>query len=408
MVEANQFQAMVTSFFTLPIALALMLLSMVSGLRFLDAGRLRHAVMAGLLALVLAAVHPYDIVTLLAVLAVWTLLRPVADRAKLDQRAWLGRIAGMWLVPAIASPYLIYSLLITRSDPVLSQVKWFMPVPGILPHVLGYGLPLLLTVIALTLPTVWRHNRQVLLLAAWLALAVVLLMLPISFRRKLIWGAHVPMCLLAAMGAVAFWRGLVRQFVDGQVRQITGVAAAAVLVVVCGIGSAVFYAGLFQRNERHSFGDYLPDEYVKALDWLSEHHQPGDVVLAGPRLTAMVPGRTGCTVFYGHWAQTLDRPGKMGFVQALFGPPGRLPLAAVKGLLARNRVHYVVLDAGSMNWQRGVPRQLPAMTFLPLTKVAFVNPLVVILAIQEFQPRSDSRPWTSGDWQGSEDVPAAP
>jgi hypothetical protein len=114
----------------------------------------------------------------------------------------------------------------------------------------------------------------------------------------------------------------------------------------------------------------------------------------------MVPGCTGRTVFEGHWAQTLDRRSKLGFVQAIFRPPGPVPLETIRRVLARNRVRYVVLDAASMGWQRGVPPELPRMAFLPLVKVAFVNPLVVILEIKDFEARSDTQPWTSGDWRG--------
>ena len=55
LVEANQFQAMVTSFFTLPIALGLMLLAMVWSLRYFESGRLRDALIGGIFALGLAA-----------------------------------------------------------------------------------------------------------------------------------------------------------------------------------------------------------------------------------------------------------------------------------------------------------------------------------------------------------------
>jgi len=408
MVEANQFQAMVTSFFTLPIALGLMLLSMVYGLRFMQTGRWRQAVAAGLLALVLAAVHPYDIITLFAVLAVWTLLWPLAARPKLDSRTWLRRAAGMWLVPAIASPYIVYGLMVTRSDPVLSQLKWAMDVPGLWPHLLGYGLPLLLAVFALLLPAVWKHNRLVLLLAAWLLTAVVLVNLPVAFERKLIWGVHVPMCLLAAMGALAAWRRLAAAAADRTTRIAAGVLAAATLVGACGVGSYVLYRGLFARNEQIFFGDYMPEPYMQSLGWLAQHHRPGEVVLAGPALTALVPGYTGDTVFYGHWAQTLDPERKLDFLKALVGPPGGLAPAAIRRILSRNRVRYIVLDAMGMGWRNGIPGHLPRMTLSPATKVVYRNPLVVILEVLGYKPQSETQLWASGNWEGPSNGMAQP
>jgi hypothetical protein len=390
LVEATGFQAMVSSFLTLPIALALMLWAMVWALRYLETGRLRDAGIGGLFALALAATHQYDMVTLYSVVGVWTFL--VGRK----------RLAGMVLFVGLSIPFCFYSLAVVKLDPVLSRVRWQMDMPPPAAHVLGWGLPLLLGGVALLVPGVWRQNRHVKLLRAWLAVNVVLLLLPLGFQRKLIWGMHVVLCLLAAMLCGWLLRLAAERLRRRWLRIGLRGAAVVTLVGFCAIGSAVSYVKLLQRNTRHGFGDYVPVSYLEALHWLEQHSEPGDVVLAAPEVAPLLPGRTGNTVFEGHWAQTLDRPQKYTFELELFRVPSKLTPDMVRGVLSRNRVRYLLFDVVSarrhqlptatpFSWADGQPSPelaIPAegFVFAPLARLVYRNAAVIIWEVNGYRP----------------------
>jgi hypothetical protein len=386
MPDANVFPVLVTSFFTLPVALGLMLWSMIWAVRYLDGGRLRDALIGGGFALALVLVHQYDVVTLYAVLGVWTLLA--------RRQRW----PGMLILAVIPLPYVLYSLVLVLRDPVLSQVSWTMPVPTATAHLVGWGMPLLAGVAALVTPRVWGDYRHVRLLLAWLLVNVALLFVPIGFRRRLIWGLYVPICLLAAMGAVTFGRAILGRGLQAGRRIAIGAVAAAAFLVFCAWGSGEFYVRLFERNRMLLFGDYLPDSYVEALAWLDEHAGGGDVVLTTPAIAAFVPGRTGTAVFWGHWAQTIDRQEKHRFLMSIFsGAP--VDTGDVRRILQRNRVRFIVADRVSVGRYR-IPTDASVYAFRPFVRPVFANAAVHIWEVADHRPQPDDEPWPSGDWRG--------
>ena len=392
--EAFGLRAICSSFFTLTLALALMLLVAVSMLRYFRSGRLRHAAAAGAIALLLATVHPYDLVTLYAVLGVWTL--------DAGRRRW----PGMIVLVALSAPYLLYGFLAIRLDPVLSRIVWVMEMPPVSAYAIGWGLPLALSVLGLLLPTVWRENRHVRLLLAWLAVQLLLLLVPLEFRRKLNLGLHVILSLLAAMTirTLAAWM-TARVVEDSRRRTVAGAAVALPLVALMAVGS--FHLLLFQLRDR-TFGRFLPVELVEALRELDERSGEEDVVLAGPALAGFVPGWAGATSFWGHWAQTVDIEGKVDLARRLLAPDGAIDPDAAARALAGHRIRWVVLDAASaaMGAGAGQPSIAPAaggepwplpverLPVAPFTRPVFENARAVILEVlpELLQPSPSASP----------------
>ena len=112
---------MASSFFTLPAALGLLLLACVHVIRYLRGGPMRDAVVAGLYALGLAAVHQYDLVTFGVVAGLWTLLAG---------RRYFGGMAVAFLIPA---PYVLYSLAVVTAHALTGLHGSVSEVGGALP-----------------------------------------------------------------------------------------------------------------------------------------------------------------------------------------------------------------------------------------------------------------------------------
>jgi hypothetical protein len=387
MSEANQFLAMITSFFTLTVSLALMLTAMVHFLRHLRTGRPREAWVTGLYGLALCATHQYDALVLFGVLGAWTWLA--------GPRFYAGFIAAA--VPSL--PFGLYSLALLFFDPVFSRLAWDMPVPTPTAHLLGYGLPLALALLALVLPGVRRDNRNVPQLGAWLLVAGVLLLLPLGFERKLIWGAHVAICVLAAMSTVFCLERATSRFEAASRRRMLVGAGGVAVALVCSIGSIQFYGLLLDRSRGHQWFDYLPGPYLEAIAWLDRNAQPGEVVLAAPKLAAMLPGRAGTTVFLGHWAQTVEATAKEEVVAQLLGPPRGADLQELSRLLERNRVRYIVADVATAQMY-GRSNIRTGFAFERLAKLAFGNQAVTIWRLDS-GGGSETEPWPDGDWRGA-------
>lgn len=367
LVESDLFRAWTSSFMTLPLSAALFTLSLVYALELFRDGNSRSAVRCGLAALGLAMTHQYDMVGWLAVLAAWALLW--RSRAGVALRP-----GGLLVAVAIPLPFCLYSVAVVRFSEVFSRVTWEMPRPALAAHALGWGLPLILAVAALALPAVRRSYPGSALLGVWLAVHVVLSRLPLGFERKLIWGATIPLCLLAAMATVEGVRRLRR----GATPRL---ALCVLVAAFCAIGSVRGYAGLFESQRAHSFGHYLPDSYREAIGWIDQNTLPGAVVMATPGIAPMLPGRAGVTVFYGHWAQTLDAQPKRDLLMRLFGPPGAIDPATARETLDRHGVDYVVLDAVSVS-RFGLASDPATLVFVPWVRPVFRNDAVVVWQVE--------------------------
>jgi hypothetical protein len=389
MAEANEFGAMATSFFTLPLALTFMLLTFLHALLYVDTGRTAEAVWSGLDALALATTHQYDMVTVYGVLAVFAV---IAGRRGL---------VALGVVAAISLPFCLYSFAVVRLDPVFSlHTQAELESPTMAAYVAGWGLPLVLAAVALAVPAVRQRGRDVAFLATWLVVNAGLLAAPIGFERKLMWGIHVPMCLLAAMLVVTGLRRLAAAVRPRAAWAIVLVGALAV-TAASAVGNVVLYRSLFERNAEHELGDYLPEEYLDAFRWLDDHGEPGDVVLASLAIAPMIPGRTGCVVFAGHWAQTVDVAGKSEFISALFGPPGSLDLGLIRRVFARNRIRFIVLDRVERD-EQDIPPDQSAFAFSPLATKVLGNAFVTIWTVNE-GPTGADEAWDGGDWRGPSD-----
>ena len=344
MAEASPFQAMMTSFFTLPIALALLVGGFNRILDYVESGRLRDAAACGLYGLGLASIHPYDVLTFYGVLAAWLLLHRL--------RRWKGFApstgSGLALAMGLPLPYLVYAVGVTRLAPVFSEVRWTMSMPSLPALLWGWGLPLALGAAALLDPRVRRENTRWTLPALWLAVTVLLLLAPVGFQRKLIWGATVPMCALAGMGLATWGRAALASVAGRRSRIALASGAGVAIVAVSAVGSADFYDRLLARNRQARLGDYLPAAHLEAMQWLEDHTEPAQVVIATPGIGPQLPGRIGVTVFEGHWAQTLDQARKRDFVRDLFAAHHKTTPEQARRVLDRNRVRYVVADRRSL------------------------------------------------------------
>ena len=384
MPESGIFHAATTSFFTLTAALAVLLMLATATLRLARTGRRRVAVSLGLWGAALLAIHPYDIVEAGGVIAAFVLL---FARARWKE---------FLLAGAIATPYALYCAAVALFDPVFSAHREVtMERPTLAATLAGFGLPLGAAVAGLLWPaareTLGRDRADIgwRFAAVWLVEGFALTQLPLGFERKLLLGLSIPIALFAAAAVVQAGRVVV-----GRTAGAAAVGAvAAVFVAACAVGSLQHYR-LNVARAAAGAEDTVPIELIAACHWLESASAPEAAVIAGPEIAPMIPGLTGRTVFAGHWAQTVDVPGKIEFLRTVFGPAEGASLVEMDRILRRNGIRWAVLDAGTRaRFGESTPDE--ALAVSRLGSVRFRNRFVTIWELS-----GAPVPWGSGDWRG--------
>jgi hypothetical protein len=272
----------------------------------------------------LGAVFPFGVGTLLAVFGAWLLWELV--RAQ-DRKAWLleqrGRMLGIAALLAAALPWLIYDLWISRSHEVLAvwTAQNQTPSPPLLETLLGFGLILVLAIVALILGKTHRSERGRLLIC-WVAVNLLLLYVPFSLQRRLSLGIFFPLAALAAMGLAAL-APTRRRMIELLMLTLAFSIPTNLLVV----GAGLWGAGL---------GDpalLIYDDEAAAFAWLASN-APGDsLVLAGEENGNRLPAFADVRVLYGHPFETPHAEDAFATVEALYaGVEDSLDLIRSRGV----------------------------------------------------------------------------
>lgn len=287
------------------LSIALLLLCMLAFQRFLATSDLRHALVSGLLLLLLATLHAYDLVIVLAVLFGQLLL--LMARARRIERAWL---LGYVVTAACSVPYILYVQLLLLRDPVFFEVgKAGIHLQSVAEFAGMYGL--LLPLAALQVPRLLRdHSPRAALLLVWLLAVPVLTYVPLGVANvpaRLIEGYHV---VLAVLSAETLYR-----LVDGRGRWRR--ECVVVLLLLLTLGNAWVVTRDLRVLSGRPFPHYLHRDIVSALRWLSER-EDSSAVLASYRLASVVPARTHHRVYAGHLYLTPKLGEKLSVLEQFF------------------------------------------------------------------------------------------
>ena len=133
----------------------------------------------------------------------------------------------------------------------------------------------------------------------WAVAGLLIAYFPMPFQRKMLMGEHLPLCLLAGVGAA--W--LARRFTPRH-----QALALALLVLASAPSTFLFLRRDFRhletlKSETHLTPYPLLDQR-DVYDWLRAHTPPSAAVVGLPGLCTFLPGEAGRAVWAGHWAET--------------------------------------------------------------------------------------------------------
>ncbi len=262
--------------------------------RFSETRTWKYAVYAGLILMLLANIHTYDVITLAIIWSLYSLYSLIR-RPRDVYPIYGGLVAVLVAIPMVA-----YQLHFYLTEPVF-RIR--ATVPTLSPHLkwyaMGYGPLILLAAFG-----VWRAIRQRLnigLLLCWVAAGLIAIELPLRFQRKLIMGTHIPLALIAAMGLVGLTSRL-------KPRAATVVIALVMAFMFFGNLDFMMRDVMYVQENRSQTIAHVPfisDQELGAFEYLRTHAGPKDIILATPATTVLIPGYTGHTVYCGHWGETV-------------------------------------------------------------------------------------------------------
>jgi hypothetical protein len=190
--------------------------------------------------------------------------------------------------------------------------------PPIWHYILGYGL-----VGILALPGgwwAWRDGARGRLAVILVVVSLVLAYLPANFQRRLISGAHIPMCALAAAGIHGWLLPL-----WGRWRPVSGKKMAyrenltrMGVVAFSAISSLYVWLSILISVLAYAPGIYMPADAAVGIRWLGSGTSSGAAVFSAYTTGTVIPAYTGRRVFWGHALETPYLPRKSAEARQFF------------------------------------------------------------------------------------------
>jgi hypothetical protein len=281
-----------------PFSLTLMVLTIFWCDRGTREGCKKDLWLSGLASGVMALLHPYSQPLLFALVGLMAVVR--------QRTAAVGYLARFC---ATALPFCLWMAWISYFVPIVSQhsAAGAMKSRAVGSYLLGFGLPLLLAAAGCALGRTQFFKRYWQLLA-WFTLSFLCAYAPVWFQRKFIFGAHVPLGILAGVSVEL----LLARIPKPEARKWATVAAAVVLVPVL-VSTQVFDLITYNKDVKKMLVEareanpyYLSGDLAEGLRFLREKSNPKSVVLATPGTSTLIPAFSGNTVLWGHWAMSVD------------------------------------------------------------------------------------------------------
>lgn len=302
--------------------------------RLTPTNALLHAVLAGLLWLIVGLAVPFYLIILYAILSAWVLALWIRTRVFPARTFIHAGIAG-----GVTLPLCLYNVVVFSTNPAFAQfsAQNLLPSPPPLHYALAY-LPL--TVLALMgVRWAWARARidgRYALLIGWPVIVPLLVYVPVNVQRRMAEAVIVPLSILAAGGVTHVARRLKTPR--------TAWRRVAMLALLATLPTTLFlYVGSLFSTARIEPPLFHPTAEIAAFNWLNQHASPGDVVLSAFATGNRIPAYTNLRVYVGHGPESLFAVPKTRETERFFS--GDMDAAARAALYDTMRIRYVFYGA---------------------------------------------------------------
>ncbi len=302
-------------------SVTLIILSFAAFLRATRTGRAAWALAGGLSALFLFLFHPYYVLLVYWVLAIYAAL--IAYRNKSLRSLKNAAIVAAVSLPAVI--YYLYQLNVSHwlAEKAAQSITLSPPYWSLLIG-LGFLLPLA--------AWGWRlieDKESKGFLAVWSLVAVALVYSPFVFQRRFFEGLQIPLAVLASF-AVSRIVSLGRQW------SILPALSWALVFVVLGSSNVSVYLQHWRNPS------YVSDDFIIAARWLRRNSPADAVVLADSSYQTQIPSLALRRVWVGHPHETLYVSSKLDLQRWFLSEPS--PGSTKISALRQNGIDYVFLS----------------------------------------------------------------
>ncbi len=303
--------------------------------------RYRHAVYAGACGFLLGNIHSYDVITVTGIWGGYLIIRSIL-KWRIESEPWIRALTAGGLT-SISTCYMGYLLL---TDNLLAErVTAPMHSPPFWMYLLGFGFIFVLAIVGAIGPSGRASFQQFgargcnrlsgedsevrigvatshpccldfhsrLFLIIWAIVNISVAYLPVWFQRKMLMGAHIPLCILAGVALTTILRPLGKRtwkLIFGVM--VLFLALTNLRFVVRNMDDlpriqdkmrAYMYSG--EVSALKWVRDKLPAGVpVQPLPWVTPDPQTGQFVFLDATVASFTPGLTGHPVHAGHWGET--------------------------------------------------------------------------------------------------------
>lgn len=250
--------------------------------------------LAGLLMLLLAFDHPFDVPVIILALGFFWWVK------KQELKSIILTVG-----PAVAG--LSYYFWAMKTNPAIAawNAQNNLVSPDFYYFILGYGLLWILAILGVKRAFI-LNERKALILLCWIFASVVLLYSPVGPQRRFVSGLHIPIVILAGFGLPVILERVIKYF---------NAAVFTILLVVflfASNGFAIYQDWkLFRADKIDNYYYYLPPTELAAINWLKNNTSTSSVLGTNWFYGNLIPGLTGRQVYLGHRIQTVDPDAKI-------------------------------------------------------------------------------------------------
>ncbi len=312
----------------------------------------KYALLAGLAGFLLSLIHPYDIVTVFFVLASYIIYK---GHIKQNFNKLL-----LIFVPAIFP--IMYDLIIEKIDWVIGEHNKVSigAETSFFSIIFSFGL-----VFILALPAIYiilkEKKKNLYFIVFWAISSFIVIYLPFSFQWRLILGAQIPLVILATYFILYIFEKYFKNndidiYSFSYIKLFT-VFLLMIFIFISSLTTISQYSYYFKGMLDKKYPYYIDKSIMKAISWLDNNTDNNDIIFSSNETGNFIPGRSGNTVYLGHWAQTIDYLNKLNIAKSIFS--GTYTHKELDNFFHQNNIRYILYS----NFERELGEGLDFSTY---------------------------------------------
>jgi hypothetical protein len=283
-------------------SITLLILILYYFFKAVDKGLIKYSIYAGLLSLVFFSFHPYYVMTIYAIPALYILVKFIRNK-KIDYNHFLYYC--LLVIISLPSVFYYAFLYLTNDFMRIKSAQNACGSSNPIGFFIGFGLTLFFAILIQVYFIIQKElTDKKIFLMIWFWGSILLMYCTVAFERRLSEGFQVPLVILSFMGLVMFYdilRSHWRFF-----RELKSFEILIVFIFLFCFSNIYIYAYSFRFIDLRQENVFLKSSTVEALDWYKTKTSQNNTLLCSFESGQFIPGLIGRRVYLGHGMETLN------------------------------------------------------------------------------------------------------